>query len=100
MGKEMKCPWCLTGLMVKIIHKRNPLDPSTKNFARCVSCLEELTVQEYYKLQSQSLKARGKGEGEMKEYPNCSLCVWAWESQDTPIYCRLGLDMEKCEGPK
>ncbi len=29
----------------------------------------------------------------------CGLCVWGWDALGIPIYCRLGFDQEKCEGP-
>ena len=35
-----------------------------------------------------------------KEYPHCSVCVWCWEAPDCPIYCRLGLDPDECQGPQ
>lgn len=30
----------------------------------------------------------------------CAVCVWCWEDPEHLMFCRLGMDSEKCEGPK
>ena len=29
----------------------------------------------------------------------CAVCCWCWEDFNTPLYCRLCLDPNECEGP-
>ncbi len=36
----------------------------------------------------------------MATIADCSCCCFCWENFDTPIYCRLGLDISECLGPQ
>ena len=32
--------------------------------------------------------------------PKCAICVWSWGDAQGREFCKLELDVEKCEGPK